>query len=188
MKKILSILLFVLLFVPLQAKKDKKSGDNQSFDAMKHVEVYNSVLRELEINYVDTLKHDKLLKLSLDRMLYGLDPYTSFIPASDEETLKRLRSGQYGGIGSIITLVDGKPHLSEPYFGMPAQANGLRAGDEIVEIDDVSEYGKITKVESNKEKIYLAKSGTYKLSADYLVRANIFCCLVYNFKKIVVFC
>ena len=135
MKKILSILLFVLSLVPLQAKKDKKSGDNQSFDAMKHVEVYNSVLRELEINYVDTLKHDKLLKLSLDRMLYGLDPYTSYIPASDEEMLKRLRSGQYGGIGSIITLVDNKPYLSEPYFGMPAQSNGLRAGDEILEID-----------------------------------------------------
>ena len=142
MKKILSILLFVLSLVPLQAKKDKKSGDNQSFDAMKHVEVYNSVLRELEINYVDTLKHDKLLKLSLDRMLYGLDPYTSYIPASDEETLKRLRSGQYGGIGSIITLVDNKPYLSEPYLGMPAQANGLRAGDEILEIDGEKCEGK----------------------------------------------
>ena len=141
-KRLLTILLLVLILFPLQAKKDKKSADNQSFDAMKHVEVYNSVLRELEINYVDTLKHDKLLKLSLDRMLYGLDPYTSFIPASDDETLKRLRSGQYGGIGSIITLVDGKPHLSDPYYGMPAQANGLRAGDEIIEIDGVKCEGK----------------------------------------------
>lgn len=130
------------MLVPLQAKKDKKSESNQSFDAMKHIEVYNSVLRELEINYVDTLKHDKLLKFSLDRMLYGLDPYTSFIPAADEEALKRLRSGQYGGIGSIITLVDGKPYLSEPYYGMPAQANGLRAGDEIIEIDGVKCEGK----------------------------------------------
>lgn len=142
MKKILSILFFIFLLVPLQAKKDKKSESNQSFDAMKHIEVYNSVLRELEINYVDTLKHDKLLKFSLDRMLYGLDPYTSFIPAADEEALKRLRSGQYGGIGSIITLVDGKPYLSEPYYGMPAQANGLRAGDEILEIDGVKCEGK----------------------------------------------
>ena len=141
-KRLLNILLLVLILFPLQAKKDKKSADNQSFDAMKHIEVYNSVLRELEINYVDTLKHDKLLKLSLDRMLYGLDPYTSFIPASDDETLKRLRSGQYGGIGSIITLVDGKPHLSDPYYGMPAQANGLRAGDEIIEIDGVKCEGK----------------------------------------------
>lgn len=142
MKKILSIVFLIFLLVPLQAKKDKKSEDNQSFDAMKHIEVYNSVLRELQINYVDTLKYDKLLKNSLDRMLYTLDPYTSFIPASDEETLKRLRSGQYGGIGSIITLVDGKPYLSEPYYGMPAQANGLRAGDEILEIDGVKCEGK----------------------------------------------
>ena len=142
MKKILSIVFLIFLLVPLQAKKDKKSEDNQSFDAMKHIEVYNSVLRELQINYVDTLKHDKLLKNSLDRMLYTLDPYTSFIPASDEETLKRLRSGQYGGIGSTITLVDGKPYLSEPYYGMPAQANGLRAGDEILEIDGVKCEGK----------------------------------------------
>lgn len=142
MKKTLIILFSLLLITNAYAKKDRKSEDNQSFDAMKHIEVYNSVLRELQINYVDTLKHDKLLKNSLDRMLYTLDPYTSFIPASDEETLKRLRSGQYGGIGSIITLVDGKPYLSEPYYGMPAQANGLRAGDEILEIDGIKCEGK----------------------------------------------
>ena len=142
MKRIFNILFFALILFPLQAKKDKKSETEQSFDAMKHIEIYNSVLRELEINYVDTLKHDKLLKLSLDRMLYGLDPYTSYIPASDEETLKRLRSGQYGGVGSIITLVDNKPYFSEPYLGMPAQANGLRAGDEILEIDGEKCEGK----------------------------------------------
>ena len=68
-------------------------------------------------------------------MLYGLDPYTMFIPSTDEEMLKRMRSGQYGGIGSIVMQVDGKPYLSEPYYGMPAQKNGLKAGDEIIEID-----------------------------------------------------
>ena len=142
MKKLFSILFTLLLVATASAKKDKSTDDNQSFNAMKHIEVYNTVLRELEINYVDSLKHDKLLKQSLDRMLYSLDPYTTYIPASDEETLKRLRSGQYGGIGSIITLVDGKPYLSEPYYGMPAQVNGLRAGDEIVEIDGVKCEGK----------------------------------------------
>ena len=142
MKKIFSILFILLLVTSASAKKDEKTDANQSFNAMKHIEVYNSVLRELEINYVDTLQHDKLLKQSLDRMLYTLDPYTSFIPSSDEETLKRLRSGQYGGIGSVITLVDGKPYLSDPYYGMPAQVNGLYAGDEIVEIDGVKCEGK----------------------------------------------
>ena len=142
MKKIFSILFILLLVTSASAKKDEKTDANQSFNAMKHIEVYNSVLRELEINYVDTLQHDKLIKQSLDRMLYTLDPYTSFIPSSDEETLKRLRSGQYGGIGSVITLVDGKPYLSDPYYGMPAQVNGLCAGDEIVEIDGVKCEGK----------------------------------------------
>jgi carboxyl-terminal processing protease len=125
------------------AQKDKlESDENQLLEAIKHIEIYNSVLRELEINYVDTLNHDQMLKNSLGRMLYGLDPYTSYIPASDEETLKRLRSGQYGGVGSIITVVDGKVYLSEPYYGMPAQVNGLFAGDEILEIDGIKCKGK----------------------------------------------
>ncbi|MBO5728381.1 MAG: S41 family peptidase [Paludibacteraceae bacterium] len=143
MKKTYIIIILSLLSLPSFAKKDKNEATtNQTLDAIKHVEIYNSVLRELEINYVDTINHEKLLKLSLGRMLYGLDPYTSYFPASDDETLKRLRSGQYGGVGSVITLVDDKPYLSNPYYGMPAQVNGLRAGDEIIEIDGIKCKGK----------------------------------------------
>lgn len=143
MKKIYIIILISIFALPSFAKKDKNEATtNQTLDAIKHVEIYNSVLRELEINYVDTINHEKLIKLSLGRMLYGLDPYTSYFPASDDETLKRLRSGQYGGVGSVITLVDDKPYLSNPYYGMPSQANGLRAGDEIIEIDGIKCKGK----------------------------------------------
>lgn len=143
MRKIYIIIILSLLSLSSFAKKDKnKATTNQTLDAIKHVEIYNSVLRELEINYVDTINHEKLIKLSLGRMLYGLDPYTSYFPASDDETLKRLRSGQYGGVGSVITLVDDKPYLSNPYYGMPAQVNGLRAGDEIIEIDGIKCKGK----------------------------------------------
>lgn len=143
MKKTYIIIILSLLALPSFAKKDKaESTTNQTLDAIKHIEIYNSVLRELEINYVDTINHEKLIKLSLGRMLYGLDPYTSYFPASDDETLKRLRSGQYGGVGSVITLVDDKPYLSNPYYGMPAQVNGLRAGDEIIEIDGIKCKGK----------------------------------------------
>ena len=143
MRKIYIIIILSLLSLSSFAKKDKNEATtNQTLDAIKHVEIYNSVLRELEINYVDTINHEKLIKLSLGRMLYGLDPYTSYFPASDDETLKRLRSGQYGGVGSVITLVDDKPYLSNPYYGMPAQVNGLRAGDEIIEIDGIKCKGK----------------------------------------------
>jgi carboxyl-terminal processing protease len=143
MRKTYIIIILSLLSLSSFAKKDKNEvTTNQTLDAIKHVEIYNSVLRELEINYVDTINHEKLIKLSLGRMLYGLDPYTSYFPASDDETLKRLRSGQYGGVGSVITLVDDKPYLSNPYYGMPAQVNGLRAGDEIIEIDGIKCKGK----------------------------------------------
>ena len=143
MRKTYIIIILSLLSLSSFAKKDKNEATtNQTLDAIKHVEIYNSVLRELEINYVDTINHEKLIKLSLGRMLYGLDPYTSYFPASDDETLKRLRSGQYGGVGSVITLVDDKPYLSNPYYGMPAQVNGLRAGDEIIEIDGIKCKGK----------------------------------------------
>lgn len=138
MRKIYIVIVLSLLALPSFAKKDKtEATSNQTLDAIKHVEVYNTVLRELEINYVDTLNHDELLKMSLGHMLYSLDPYTNYIPASDDETVKRLRTGQYGGVGSRIMLVDGKPYLIEPMYGMPAQVNGLRAGDEIIEIDGV---------------------------------------------------
>ena len=143
MRKTYIIIILSLLSLSSFAKKDKNEATtNQTLDAIKHVEIYNSVLRELEINYVDTINHEKLIKLSLGRMLYGLDPYTSYFPASDDETLKRLRSGQYGGVGSVITLVDDKSYLSNPYYGMPAQVNGLRAGDEIIEIDGIKCKGK----------------------------------------------
>jgi carboxyl-terminal processing protease len=143
MRKTYIIIILSLLSLSSFAKKDKNEATtNQTLDAIKHVEIYNSVLRELEINYVDTINHEKLIKLSLGRMLYGLDPHTSYFPASDDETLKRLRSGQYGGVGSVITLVDDKPYLSNPYYGMPAQVNGLRAGDEIIEIDGIKCKGK----------------------------------------------
>lgn len=119
-----------------------KAKSDQAFDVVKHLEIYSAILRELEINYVDSLQHEKLLKASVDRMLYGLDPYTVYISAQDQEMVKRLRSGEYGGIGSLIQYVDGKSYISDPFYGMPAQANGLKAGDEIVEIDGVKCAGK----------------------------------------------
>ena len=84
MKKIYIIILISIFALPSFAKKDKiEATANQTLGAIKHIEIYNSVLRELEINYVDTINHEKLIKLSLGRMLYGLDPYTSYFPASD---------------------------------------------------------------------------------------------------------
>lgn len=138
---LLQLVLFLCPIANLWAQKDSKATD-QPLSAIQHTEIYNSILRELEINYVDSLNHEKLLKLSVDRMLYALDPYTTFIPSSDKEMIKRLRSGEYGGVGSMILMMDGKQYFSDPFYGMPAQQNGICAGDEILEINGVECKGK----------------------------------------------
>lgn len=131
----LLLLMSCFFLSPLSLNAEEDDSLNQPFDALKHLEIYNSALRELDINYVDTIKHLDLLELSLGRMLYELDPYTTYIPKQDSEMLQRMNKGQYGGVGSVITQVDGQPFFSDPYVGMPAYENGLRAGDRIISID-----------------------------------------------------
>ena len=71
-------------------------------------------------------------------MLQTLDPYTVYIPESDKDDITFMTTGEYGGIGSLITKTDEGICISDPYEGMPAQKNGLRAGDILLEIDGES--------------------------------------------------
>lgn len=104
--------------------------------------VFNSVLRELDLFYVDTLNYDKLLKDAVDNMLAGLDPYTVYMPEEETSDLRFMTTGEYGGIGSLIIKKGDYICISEPYEGMPAQKNDVRAGDLILEINgvDVKNY------------------------------------------------
>lgn len=145
MRKILLLALLGVVFlggtVSAQEKNQVKREKTVS-SAAQHLEIYTAVLKQLEVNYVDTLDHAKLLKAALGRMLYELDPYTQYIPAEDGEYLQRLRSGEYGGVGSVISIVDSIPYFSKPTQDAPAYKAGIRAGDEIVEIDRVKCKGK----------------------------------------------
>ncbi|GAB1416032.1 S41 family peptidase [Paludibacter sp.] len=85
--------------------------------------------------YVDTLNYEKLIKTAINSMLESLDPYTVYIPESETDDITMMTSGEYGGIGAIITKTSDGICISEPYEGMPAQKHGLKAGDVILEID-----------------------------------------------------
>ena len=84
------------------------------------------------------------MKKGIDEMLKSLDPYTTYIPESDVEDFRFMTTGQYGGIGAMITKVDDYVIISEPYEGFPAQKAGLMAGDKILQINGVSARGKTT--------------------------------------------
>ncbi len=108
-----------------------------TFRISKSLSIFNSVLREIDLFYVDTINHEAMVKTAIDHMLNELDPYTVYIPENEASDISFMTTGEYGGIGSLIIRTSDGICISEPYEGMPAQKNGLKAGDIILEIDGV---------------------------------------------------
>lgn len=114
---------------------------SKTFQISKNLSIFNSVLREVDMYYVDTLKHEKMVKSSIDFMLQNMDPYTVYIPDTESEDITFMTTGEYGGIGAMITKSKEGISISEPYEGMPAQRQGLKAGDILLEIDGTKTSG-----------------------------------------------
>ncbi len=108
------------------------------FQISKNLDVFASVYKEVNLNYVDDINSAKMVKTGVDAMLNGLDPYTEFVPESEIEDYKlHYISTQYGGIGTSIFSRNGKVYVSEVFEGYPAQRADVRAGDQIVKINDI---------------------------------------------------
>lgn len=114
------------------------SAQSKGFKLGQWTEIHNSVVKELNRSYVDSLPVDRMMRASIDAMLKELDPYTIYIPEEENEDLQMMLSNTYGGIGAIIHKPEGSNVIiNEPYAGSPASKAGLRCGDEIVAIDGV---------------------------------------------------
>lgn len=107
-----------------------------TFEVSKNIDIFNSLYRELDMLYVDTLDAKKVIEVGIEAMLNTLDPYTVYYSEEDMPELKMMTTGKYGGIGSVIRLrKDSTIIISEPYEGMPAAQVGLKVGDVITKID-----------------------------------------------------
>jgi len=119
------------------------SFNDDLFQISKNLDVFASVYKEINLNYVDEINPSKLVKTGVDAMLEGLDPYTEFIPESEIEDYKlKYVSTQYGGIGASIFARDKKVFISEVAEGFPAQKSDVRAGDQMVKINNINLEGK----------------------------------------------
>lgn len=112
------------------------------FEISKNLDIFTTLYKELNTFYVDETDAGELMKTGIDGMLKSLDPYTTYIPESEIEDFRFQTTGEYGGIGAIISKRGEYVIISEPYENFPAQKAGLISGDKILEINGESAKGK----------------------------------------------
>ena len=118
-----------------QAQTPDDNKNQRYFDINKNIDIFNSVVRELDLFYVDSVEVDNLVQSSIRNMLTRLDPYTEYYAEENMTDLQFMTTGEYGGVGAIISYNNGQVVINEPYEGLPADKAGLKAGDIILEID-----------------------------------------------------
>ena len=121
-------------------------------DINANLSIFNSVVKELQSNYVDTIDMEKSVQTAIAAMLSQLDPYTEYMPRKVQEEFRSLNSGEYAGIGSYIMARNGNVYISGPHKGSPADRAGLRSGDLIMQVDTATVLGMTTEQVSNRLK------------------------------------
>lgn len=141
------IALAVLLLLPLAVWAQERQ---KTVRANECIDIFNDVIRQVDVNYVDTLNYENLTETAINAMLKKIDPYTVYYPKKNDNELRMMTTGKYGGIGSIIQQRDGKTYAINPYEGKPAQRAGVQAGDCILSVDGKSTKGlNVSEVSNN---------------------------------------
>lgn len=151
---VLVLILYSLCFIPAVSAQSKQATSR----ANESIDIFNDVLRQVDVNYVDTLNYESLTETAINAMLRKIDPYTVYYPKKNDRELRMLTTGKYGGIGSIIQqrprpTAKGRSsrdkvnkdslwtYAVNPYEGKPAQRAGIEAGDRILSVDGKSTKG-----------------------------------------------
>ena len=142
------LLLGLISYPPVIAQQ----AGEEHFESSKQLDIFNALFKELSMFYVDTINPQTSVRNAIDSMLSKLDPYTVYYSEDEMADFKFLTTGEYGGIGAVISQRNEKIIVSDPYEGMPATLAGLMAGDEILEIDGQRVAGKTPAQVSEKLK------------------------------------
>lgn len=130
-KVLIPVLAITFLLVGSSFKSD-------FFEIAKQIEIFTTLFKELNMNYVDETNPAELMDTAIKNMLNELDPYTKFLNEQDVEAFKINNAGEYSGIGAVVRSYNDRLLVIEPYKDYPADKAGLKAGDEIVEIGNIN--------------------------------------------------
>lgn len=143
---------------------------DNSFETVKNLDIYYTLIKELDTYYVDEIETGKIVKTSIEKMLETLDPYTNYIPESKIEDLRFMTTGNYGGIGTLVRKTGKRPVITDVYEGFPGQKAGIRAGDIVLKIDDFDTDNQ--NLEDVSEKLKGLPGTTVKVLVERLGQEN----------------
>lgn len=131
-RKMLAGAFIVMLGMGMTSFKE----DDRNFQISKNLDIFNSIFKELDMFYVDTVNAKKMIQTGVEGMLSLTDPYTEYYPEEEVSSLKEMTTGKYGGIGAAIRYYEAKDRIAvvEPTEGMPAAEAGVKAGDIILSV------------------------------------------------------
>lgn len=131
-RKMLAGAFIVMLGMGMTSFKE----DDRNFQISKNLDIFNSIFKELDMFYVDTVNAEKMIQTGVEGMLSLTDPYTEYYPEEEVSNLKEMTTGKYGGIGAAIRYYEAKDRIAvvEPTEGMPAAEAGVKAGDIILSV------------------------------------------------------
>lgn len=131
-RKMLAGAFIVMLGMGMTSFKE----DDRNFQISKNLDIFNSIFKELDMFYVDTVNAEKMIQTGVEGMLSLTDPYTEYYPEEEVSSLKEMTTGKYGGIGAGIRYYEAKDRIAvvEPTEGMPAAEAGVKAGDIILSV------------------------------------------------------
>lgn len=161
------ILIVAIAVIAISIGLTSLKNDDKSFEISKNLNIFASLFRDVNLFYVDEVNPEKMVTTGINAMLKSLDPYTVYYPESETEDVKLMTTGEYAGIGSVISKKGDQVIIREPYKNSPADKAGLLPGDVILAIDGNSTKGKDVAGVSAMLKGQPGKEMTIKVKREY---------------------